>query len=53
MGGRSSRVREKLLDSGSVLEVMPVGSDDGLAVLCKRESHPGMLHSEVLGSATW
>lgn len=39
--------------SGSVLEVMLVGSEDGLAVLCKRKSDPRIPPSEVLTSATW
>lgn len=50
--GRSSRVWEKQMASGSVLEVMLVGSEDGLAVLCKRKSDPRIPPSEVLTSAT-
>lgn len=51
--GRSSRVWEKQMASGSALEVMLVGSEDGFAVLCKRKSDPRIPPSEVLASATW
>lgn len=51
--GRSSSVGEKQVDSGSVLELMLVGSDDALAVFCKRKGDPRMPPSEVSASKTW
>lgn len=41
------------MDSGSVLEIMLVGSDGGLAVLCKRKGDLRMPSSELLASKTW
>lgn len=41
------------MDSGSVLEIMLVGSDGGLAIFCKRKGDLRMPPSEVLASKMW